>query len=272
MLSSAMSAWCLGAVCAGGEGQKDQQAEVAVGLEQAQAEGRVLVVQAGNLPDKMRCYEWQAGIEHPAGAGEVGGGEQGDGGDGVAGGNGAAAGLFPEQGAGAEGEQGVVFFVLHGVDGVVADDPGDAGGVEKQSRAGEGAGDGAPAGEGTPGEGDAEEQLGQRSDALGKGVDADQRHDGEAQGNGEIVELQQYGEGGEQLQGEKDQCGAGGEDSGGQGAVAGAVHLPVNVAVEEIVPAASSAAHEQGAEGEEQQQPEMVQSGGWSRGRGEGEN
>src|SRR5690606_17665484 len=94
-------------------------------------------------------------------------------------------------GRGLHAGQGVVLQVLDGVDGVIAEGPEDAAGVEQQGRQAEGSGGGGEAQQGAPVEGQAEPGLRPPGDPLHERIGGDQGQGGDAQPYGHRRQGQQ---------------------------------------------------------------------------------
>jgi len=142
------------------------------------------------------------------------------------------AGFFSEQSrGGAHANQGVVFFVLVGVDCVVKQGPGDACQIEQHGGRSEGAGMGGPAQQRAPVEGKAEEDLRPPCEAFGEGVDGDGDESGDAKCDGEGVEAEQDRECQQRLQDHPEGCAQDADLARGDRAGFGAGDFGVDMAV-----------------------------------------
>lgn len=157
---------------------------------------------------------------------------------------------------GAHADQGVVFAVLQGVDRVIGDRPQGEAEIEQVDRAGDQAG-GGRADQDAPVEGEAEPGLRPPGDALGEGIDGDQRQ-GEQGGDLRVPGQEQPDdEARAELGGEEEVSVAQRDRAGRDRAGDRAGDFRVEVAVCDVVPGAAGAAHDDGAD-EEQEDPAEI--------------
>ena len=144
-----------------------------------------------------------------------------------------------------------------GIDGVVADHPGDRAGIEQQCRQIEPAERRRPAHQRAPGEGEAEHDLRPVGDPLHERIDRDHGERGEPDKDREAVELQQHREPDQGLQHEKDGSRRDRHLARRDRPRARALDAGVEIAVDDVVPGAAGAAHGEGADEEQDDVPEI---------------
>ena len=106
----------------------------------------------------------------------------------------------------AHADDGIVALVLHGVDRVVDQRPGDAAGIEREGGPRQRAGHRGIAHQRAPVEGQPQHDLRPRGEALHRRIDGDQDQRQQRHAAGELVELEQDGDADQRLQHHPDQA------------------------------------------------------------------
>ena len=146
----------------------------------------------------------------------------------------------------------VVFFVGHGVGGVVGQRPQDVGGKEQPGGGRDVAGNGGKGHRDAEGKGQAEVELGQGEEAFGERVAHGQKQCGQAHQPGQAVQRQQAERGSETERGGQQQGFFFADCAACERPVFGALDRAVEVAVGKVVDDAARAAHKEGADDESQ--------------------
>ncbi len=149
----------------------------------------------------------------------------------------------------------VVLAVLMGIDGVVADGPAHRPGIEDDRRPVEAPQHGRPTQKRAPVEGEPEHGLRPIAEPLDEGIERHDRQHAKPKPDGVAVEAEQHGK--------SDQAKHEHEEDGGARAHLSARQWPsprprdlgVDVAVDEVVIGAARPAHDDGAHGEEEEEP-----------------
>src|SRR5271166_5868497 len=142
-----------------------------------------------------------------------------------------------------------------GIDRVVANDPRDRTSIEPECRRIEPGEQGRPSHQCAPGKGEPKRNLRPVGDAFHERIDRDDRKGSKADAAREAVELQQHGEPDQGLQHEKGRCHRYCHLSRWYRSRAGALDPLVKVAIYDVIPGATSAAH---GEGTDEKQKHML--------------
>ena len=138
-----------------------------------------------------------------------------------------------------------------GVDGVVADDPGDRAGIEHVGGPIEPAKGCRPSHQRAPGERQPEKNLRPIGDPLHERIDRDHRKRGDAGRDRERIELHQHGKPDQRLHAQESRGGGHAYLPGRDRPRARALDQSVEVAIDDIVPGAAGPAHGKGADEEQ---------------------
>ena len=155
--------------------EEQNEADVAIGAEAAEAVFRVVDVEGGDLPGELKTDESEGEEENQVRAGKEGGQRPKHDGDRIEGANPGRAFLAEFQRCRFEAEHQVVFGILMGVDGVIADGPGDGAEVEQDRGQFQPVFVRRPADQSAPVEGEAEDELRPVREALHVRVDQHQQ-------------------------------------------------------------------------------------------------
>ena len=248
-------------------GEQDQTG-VAVGLEHRKAVVGVGDIKANDLPGEMGGEGGEAEREDQARAGEKTRKPDEDDGETIKQRQHRLGALAEQQRGGFDADQRIVFAILVGVDGVVADHPGDRAGIEQKRRHIEPAESAGPAHQRAPGKRQPEHDLRPIGDALHERIDHDDGERGDAERDGEAVERDQYGKADKRLQDEEQSRLRDAHLAGRDRPRAGALDGAVEIAIDDVVPGAAGAAHGKGAD-EKQNEMQDVRRPRVGRDRGE---
>ena len=157
-----------------------------------------------------------------------------------------------------------------GVDRVIAERPGDAGGVKQQRRRRQLSRDRRIAHERPPVEGKAEPGLRPPGDSLHERIGGDQRQRRDAKEDRIRIELQQRQQADGAEKGEKRPCPPDADLAGRYRPQGGARDFRVEIAIDDVVIGAARAAHDEGADREQNGEGKTAFWRGAGPGRGEG--
>ena len=236
---------------AGDDGHRQQHADPGVGLELGEAVGRVVRLQQRDLPAEVQGDHQQEAEVVGAEVGKMAcqrPGQQRQ--------HGEQAEPAPRCGGETAGrrahaDDGVVALVLHGVDRVVDQGPGDAADIERDGGPGERAGHRGIAHQRAPVEGQPQHDLRPVGEALHRRIDGDQDQRQQRHAAGELVELEQDRRADGRLQHHPDQRIAQLHLARRQRPAARALDLGIDLAVDDVVPGAARAAHGERAQREQ---------------------
>ena len=165
-----------------------------------------------------------------------------------------------------DADQRVVVAILMGVDGVIADHPGNRAAVEQDGGKIEPPERRRPSHQRAPGEGKTEHDLRPIGDPFHERIDRDHEERRQADIDREAIELQQNRQPEQRLQHQKGGGGGDGDLSGRNRPRARALDPRVEIAVDDVVPGATGPAHGEGADEEQEDVPEIDVGAGLDRG------
>lgn len=159
--------------------------------------------------------------------------------------------MSAEDGGGFDADFEIVLPVDHRVDGVVGDGPDCDRGEDQPCQSGYFVGQGGEGHRHSPSEGEPQAELGQGCPSLHEGIAGGEQDPADGVEPGQGVEHRYQGEGDQPQEDEKRQ-GLGAADlSAGQGSVAGAFDVGIQLSIGEIVDDAAGGAHDENADHED---------------------